>query len=138
MIRTDYLRIAPDLDVLVTWSSRMSEALRRRYHRVMYGELDADEFLRQGYARWCQAQNAAFDQIHRFYKLTNSLPVAGDGLSLAYSDGGQELRIEQRQLFTTLDPSPMLLVYYVCADEIADLEEYQEGDYVDEDDEEVN
>jgi hypothetical protein len=135
MIRTEYLRIAPDLDILVTWSSRMSEALRRRYHRVMHRELDASEFLRQGYARWCRAHDAAFDQIHRFYKLTNSLPVAGDRLSLAYSDGGEELCIEQRQLFTTLNPSPMLLVYYVCADEIEDLEEYQEGDYVDEDDE---
>lgn len=137
MIRTksDYLRIAPDLDVWVTWSPRMSDALRKRYFSVMFGQLDGSETLRKGYARWCQACDAVFDQIHRFYKLTNSLPVAGDRLCLSYSGGGEELRIEQRELFSTADSSSMLLVYHVCADEIEGLEEYQEGDYIGEGDE---
>ncbi|WP_151087027.1 hypothetical protein [Hymenobacter baengnokdamensis] len=137
MIRTqgDYLRIAPDLDVWVTWSTRMSEAVHKRYHSVMLGQLDGSERLSKGYARWCRAHDAALDQIHRFYKLTNSLPVAGDRLTHADSPGGEELYIEQRELFTTSDSSPMLLVYHLCAAYIEDLEEYQEGDYVEEDNE---
>jgi hypothetical protein len=134
MIRTrgDYLRIAPDLDIWVTWSSRMGDALRKRYFSVMFGQLDGSERLRNGYTRWCRACDATFDQIHRFYKLTNNLPVAGDRLSLAYEDGSEELYIERRELFSTADSSPMLLVYHVCADDIEGLEEYQEGDHIEE------
>lgn len=119
--RTDYMRIAPNLDVLVKWSSQMNEALHEHYASVMLRQLHSSEQLRKSYARWCRAHNAAFDQIRRFYTLTNSLPVAGDRLCFAYSEGSEELNIEQRELFSTADSSSMLIVYHVRAAHMTDL-----------------
>ena len=101
----------------------MSEALHKHYFSVMFGQLDGSENLRKGYARWCQAGDAAFDQIRRFYTLTSSLPVAGDRLCFSHNDESAGLYIEQRELFSTSDSSSMLLVYHVCAKYIENLEE---------------
>lgn len=115
----------------------MSEALHKRYRDVMFEQPGGSSRLQKGYARWCRAHDAAFDQIHRFYTLTNSLPVAGDRLCSSYRDGGEDLQIEQRLLFSTPDSPSILLVYKICADYIEELEEYQEGDYVEENSERV-
>lgn len=142
-MRTDYLRIGPDLDVWVTWSSRMNEALGKRYRAVMYGPPGDHEHLRSQYDRWCRSRDAAYDQIHRFFTLTNSLPVPGDCLLLGgrdggsgpYIDGGEDLYIEKRLMFSTPGSPTILLVYEVRADYMEELEEYQEGDYIEPDDE---
>lgn len=129
-MRTDYLRIAPDLDILVTWSYRMSEALGKRYKTVMHGQQEGNELLRIGYDRWLRAHDAAFDQIHRFFILTNSLPVVGDRLWSSGNTGGHVLRVEQRMIFSTDDSQAILLVYQVCSEEIDDLEQYQNRECV--------
>lgn len=134
-MRTDYLRIGPDLDIWVTWSSRMNEALGKRYQTVMYGPPGGDEHLRSQYDRWIRARDAAYGQIHRFFTLTNSLPVAGDRLLLGYRDGGEDLYIEKRLLFTTPDSPTVLLVYEVRGDYMEELEDYREGDYIESDEE---
>jgi hypothetical protein len=121
-MRTDYLRIGPNLDILVLWSSRMSEALDKHYKNQMLGLQEGNEQLRREYERWCRARDAAFDQIHRFYTLTSSLPVTGDRLEVGYQDGGETLRIEQRLLFSMADSGDVLLVYEVCSDEIEELQ----------------
>jgi hypothetical protein len=121
-MRTDYLRIGPNLDILVLWSSRMSEVLDKRYKTQMLGIPEGNEQLRREYECWYRARDAAFDQIHRFYTLTNSLPVAGDRLEVRYQDGGETLRIEQRMLFSIADSEDVLLVYEVSSDEIEALE----------------
>jgi hypothetical protein len=100
----------------------MSKALDRLYKTQMLGLPEVDERLRREYERWCRARDAAFDQIHRFYTLTNSLPVAGDRLQVNYRDGGETLRIKQRLLFSMADSGDVLIVYEVCSDEIEDLE----------------
>lgn len=121
-MRTDYLRIGPGLDILVLWSSRMSEALNKRYRNQILGLPESNEQLRKDYERWYRARDASFDQIHRFYILTNSLPITGDRLQVDYQDGGETLRIEQRLLFSMAGSGDVLLVYEVCSDEIEGLE----------------
>lgn len=113
----------------------MTEALGKRYRVVMYGPPGGHEHLRSQYDRWSRARNAAYDQIHRFYTLTNSLPVVGDRLLLGYHDGGEDLYIEKRLLFSTPDSPTILLVYEVRGDYMEELEDYQEGDYIEPDDE---
>jgi hypothetical protein len=108
----------------------MSEALGKRYQTVMFGQPEGSELLRTGYDRWLRTHAAAFDQIHRFFTLTNSLPVVGDRLLQTGCTGGDALRIEQRMIFSTDDSQAVLLVYQVCSEEIEDLEEYQQGDVV--------
>ena len=110
----------------------MTEALEKRYQTVIYGPPDGHEHLRSQYDRWCRARDAAYDQIHRFFTLTNSLPVPGDRLLLGYRDGGEDLYIEKRLLFSTPDSPTILLVYEVRGDYMEELEEYQEGDYIEE------
>jgi hypothetical protein len=110
----------------------MSEAMHKRYWNVMYERPEASEQLRIEYGQWRQVHDAAFDQIHRFFKLTNSLPVVGDTLLLGGANSRDTLRIEERLLFTTEDSETVLLVYHVCSDEIEELEEYREGDLIEE------
>jgi hypothetical protein len=110
----------------------MSEAMHKRYRNVMYERPEATEQLRMEYGRWRQAHDAAFGQIHRFFKLTNSLPVVGDTLWLGGANDCDTLRIEERLLFTTDDSETVLLVYQVCSVEIEELEEYREGDLIEE------
>lgn len=140
-MRTDYLRIGPDLDVWVTWSSRMNKALGKRFQVVMYGPPGGHEHLRSQYDRWCRSRDGAYDQIHRFFTLTNSLPVAGDCLLLGGRDGGggpsidggEDLYIEKRLMYSSPDSPTILLVYEVRGDDMEELEEHQEGDYIEAD-----
>jgi len=129
-MRADYLRIAPDLDIIVTWSFRMSEALHKCYRTVMFEQSEGNELLRKSYDRWLRAHSAAFDQIHRYFTLTGNLPVEGDCLSMSYRDGGEVLRIEQRIIFSTPDSATILLAYEVCSNEIEELEKYEEDNSI--------
>ncbi len=115
----------------------MADALRKRYWTVIFNQAEATAQYHREHEQWQQTQDDIYLQIRQFYVLTGGLPVAGDYLQMSNNQGPnyQGLRIEKRRLYSSTDESEeMLLVYEIEAEEMEELEEYQEGDLVDDED----
>lgn len=122
---TQSLPLAPELTVSVEWSYRMQEIWRKYYPELWEGRPCADEQLRQEYSLWQRRLEASCRYIQRFFKLTGSLPVAGDLLQV-FGRGLDarlpSLSIETRNLLTSYADDEVHILYEVQSRDISLLE----------------
>ncbi|GAB3858772.1 hypothetical protein [Hymenobacter negativus] len=138
-MRLEPFHLSPNLSLIIYWNQRMNKAMRKRYWAAMHNLPEATDQLREEYAHWGETQDAAYEQVKRFYALTGSYPVSGDELHSMLREPSSYypgLRITKRILFTSFSSEIMQLIYEVEGEEIGmeELEEYQEGDQMDDDD----
>lgn len=122
---TQVLPLAPDLTVSVVWSYRMQEIWQKYYPELWEGRPCADEQLRQEYSLWQQRLEVSCQHIQRFFKLTGSLPVAGDLLYVSdrrLNAGLASLSIETRSLLTSCADDEVRVLYEVQSTTIELLE----------------
>lgn len=113
----------------------MADALRKRYWAVMFDRPEATDHLREEYAQWGEIQDATYELVKRFYALTGAYPVVGDELHVSgskrqtYYPG---LHVTKRIVYSSDESEMVQLIYDVEGEGIIleELEEYQEGDLV--------
>ncbi|MCB2407015.1 hypothetical protein [Hymenobacter lucidus] len=110
----------------------METAIRKRFWTIIVDQAEASAHLRQEYEQWRHTRNSCYEQIKLFFSLTGSLPVVGDHLGLGGNRGPyyQALQVTKRLISSTADSEELLLVYELEAETIEELEEYQDGDMV--------
>lgn len=94
----------------------MQEIWRKHYPDLWEGRPCADEQLRQEYSLWQQRLETSCQHIQRFFKLTGSLPVAGDLLQVLGRGLGArlpDLSIETRSLLTSYADNEVHVLYEV-------------------------
>jgi hypothetical protein len=127
--------MGPNLELHLSWSSRMHRAMRKRYWAVMSKNPDASAQLREEYIDWEQSLKGCYEVIKHFMVVTGGLPVTGDHLHRGGAPrfNYPAVRIEKREVFSSPKSKVLTLVYEVEpeAEEMAELEEYREGDLVD-------
>ncbi|MBJ6111781.1 hypothetical protein JAO73_22365 [Hymenobacter sp. BT523] len=127
--------MGPNLELHLSWSSRMNRAMRKRYWAVMGKNPNASAQLREEYDDWDQSLKGCYEVIKHFLMVTGGLPVAGDYLHRggAARLNYPSLRVEKREVYSSPKGPVLTLLYEVepDTDEVAELEEYREGDLVD-------
>jgi hypothetical protein len=125
--------LAPNLSVFLTFGPRLAQALHKRYWAVVFDRPEATESMQREYAQWGAARESAYLLIQQLFQLTTTTPVVGDQLMQSTPIGERplpDLCVDKRWLFTLEDPKELQLVYELSSPEIEELEEYQEGDLV--------
>jgi hypothetical protein len=114
-LQMEPLALAPDLSVLLEWSSPMHDAWLAKYPDLLFVSPSTEE-QRHELDQWDRRLAIAYRHIQRFYNVTGTIPVAGDllqvlddGLGIKYTN----LCIKSRAILTSPIDEKVRIIYQV-------------------------
>lgn len=107
------LALTPDLSVLLEWSAPMQDFWWAQYPDLMMDRPGLDEQQLQEYNDWDRKRDIAYRHIQRFFKVTGSLPIAGDLLQVLDEGLGKcgDLYIKSRRILTSPVDEKVRVIY---------------------------